>query len=286
MLSARLGLVALSMISATHVALAQSSAPDDIAPIGSPADWIGANDYPTDALRFEMEGTTAYQLTLDATGKPAHCEVVTSSGFDALDTATCERLMAKAEFTPARDRKGKAIEGAFSGRVNWIIPRGEKAPVAEHFASIVLSIDQSGKVTSCKIVIRVPVNAASFDQECEAILSLPPSVGLEFRGNTQSPSATVEVRMANVFTPELRTQVLAPMQGYEQRGLSVHRFTVTDGGKLGTCNYIEHRGSIYVASNFCRDARDAYFDPPFTAFDKDGVANGYRIMSVLLKSDE
>lgn len=284
MLTARLALLALSMTFAMPVA-ARPAAPTAAVPIGSPGDWLNPNDYPATALRYDMQGTTAFRLSVDAAGKPTRCEIATSSGFDVLDTATCDRLMTKAQFTPSRDHKGNAIAGTYSNRVRWVVPKGEQAPMTESFGSMVLSIDPTGKVTTCEMTIHVPATNVPTGKECESVpQSFPPSVAQEFRGNIQSPTATVEILVADAFTPELRARVLAPRPGYEQRGLSIHRFTVVDGGKLGSCAYSEQRGSSDVAMNFCLEAREEHFDPPFSAFDKDGVANGWHIMRVLAKT--
>jgi hypothetical protein len=103
-------------------------------------------------------------------------------------------------------------------------------------------------------------------------------------GSHDGPSADVEVHLANFFTPALRARVLSPMPGYEQRGLNVYRFTVASDRKIGQCRYEEQRGRNLLATYFCLAATREIFDPPFSAFDKDGVARGWHIMRVLLKT--
>lgn len=290
MKAARLLLLALSMLAGAHSAFAKARAPVPVAakPLGSPGDWIGSGDYPATALRLDMTGATVFRLAVDATGKPRRCDIVESSGFDVLDTATCQRLMANARFTPSRDRAGRPTEGTYSNRVRWVMPLGGRLPVSERFASMLLSIDQTGNVTSCRFVVHIPAEAAASDENpCKQTLRFPqPALGLEFRGNFQGSSAEVEIQMADVFTPALRARLLSPMPGYEQRGLNIHHFTVTNDGKLGQCNYEEQRGSDLFAMNFCLEARDENFDPPFSAFDKDGIASGWHIMRVLLKTGQ
>lgn len=282
---AGLSLLAWSMLTCTHPAFAKSS-PTTMAatPLGSPGDWVGTGDYPATALRYDMTGVTAFRLAVDSTGMPSRCDIVESSGFDLLDKATCDRVMAKARFSPARDRTGKASDGTYANRVRWVMPLGPRPTVSERFASILLSIDQTGKVTSCRIVLEAPESA---ENPCEQTQrSLPATVGLEFRGSFQGSTADVELRMADFFTPALRARVLAPMPGYEQRSLNIHHFTVTSDGKIGQCSYQEQRGSELLIADFCGDARRGSYDPPFAAFDKDGVANGWHIMRVLLKTSK
>lgn len=283
-------LLALSTLAGAPPALAEApvSAPGAATPVGSPADWIDSDDYPAIALRFDMAGTTAFKLTVDAAGKPSRCDIVESSGFDTLDAATCQRMMANAHFSPARDRTGKPMEGTYSNRVRWIMPTGARLPVIERFASMLVSIDQAGDITSCRIVLHVPAEApTSAENLCKQARDLlPPALGRELRGNFQGPSADIEVQLADVFTPALRARVLSPMPGYEQRSLNIHHFKVTSGRKLGQCRYEEQRGSDLLAMDFCLGAASENFDPPFSAFDKDGVANGWHIMRVLLKTGQ
>ncbi|MDR2856441.1 MAG: energy transducer TonB [Novosphingobium sp.] len=271
-----------------------ASVPVAATPIGSPGDWIGSGDYPAAALRFDMTGVTVFRLGVDTDGKPGRCEIVESSGFDVLDRATCQRLMARARFTPARDRAGGPTEGAYSNRVRWALPDSRRIPDSERFFSMLLSIDQTGKVTSCRIVFHVPAEAAqsaervqAAEYECKRTLNAQSlAAGLEMRGNFQGPSADVEIQMAIVFTPALRARVLSPKPGYEQRALNIHRFTVTRDGKLARCSYAEQRGSDLFAADVCIQASRDIFDPPFSAFDKDGTASGWRISRVLLKTGQ
>lgn len=289
MKAVRLSLLALSMLAGAHSAFAKARAPVLVAaePIGSPGDWIGASDYPSTALRFGMAGVTGFKLTVDVTGKPSRCDIVESSGFDVLDTATCQRLMLNARFSSPSNQAGKPIEGAYSSRVRWVLPDGGNLPVTERFGSMILSIDQTGIITSCRFAVHVPVEVETPpDDPCEQTLySVPPALALEFRGNFQGPSANVEIQLADVFTPALHARLLSPMSGYEQRGLNIHHFTVTNDGKLGQCSYKERRGSDRLAIDFCLEARRESFDPPFSAFDKDGTASGWHIVRVLLKTD-
>lgn len=286
MKAARLSL-ALLMLAVTQAAFAEPPpAPEAPLPRGSPGNWIGSGDYPATALRFNMEGTTVFKLTVDAAGKPQRCEVVESSGFDILDTTTCQRLMANAKFSPSRDRAGKPIEGAFSSRVRWVMPQAPKLPVSERFASMALAVDPSGNITACQMVVHVPTEAAApNDSACKQVQqSRWFGWFREFSSSFQGAPADVEIEMAAAFSPALRARILSPKPGYEQRGLSIHRFTVTSEGKLGQCTYEELRGSDLLATNFCLEASREAFDPPFSAFDKDGVATGWQITRVLVKT--
>lgn len=281
-------LLPLFMLACAHTAYAKTTKEGPIGPlpVGSPGNWIGSDDYPVVALRFNMSGVTAFKLVVDPVGKPSRCDIIESSGFDVLDSATCERLMANAQFTPLHNREGKPIEGTYFSRVKWVVPDGAAPAIPESFGSMLLSIDQTGKVTSCRIVVHIPITkVASTEKPCGAGMQQPPpALAMEFRGNYQGASAEVEIQQADVFTPALRSRLLSPMPGYEQRALNVYRFTTTKDGKVGQCSYVEQRGSPGLAKDYCMEVRGRNFDPPFSAFDKDGVAIGWHIARVLLKT--
>jgi TonB family protein len=280
----KMKLLALAMLAWAGSALAK--APTGVVPLGSPATWVSTDDYPPVALRFNMTGTTAFKLVVDPTGKPTRCDIRISSGFDVLDAATCATVMARARFSAAHNAKGQPIEGAFLSSVRWMVPSDPPPPTSENFGTASLTIDQTGKITSCHYVFHFPVEVAATEPSyCDyGLAALPPALGLELRDGFQGPSATVAIEIADVFTPALRERVLAVMPGYEKRALYIHNFTVTSDSKLGTCRFAEQRGTTIMAQDFCSQARQQSFDPPFVAIDKDGVANGSHILRILLKT--
>lgn len=144
----RLSLVVWSVLACAHTALAKTpeSPPSEATPVGSPGDRIAWDDYPAVALRFSMAGNTAFRLTGDTSGRPSRCDIVESSGFDALDRVTCERLMANAKFSPLHNRAGRGVERTSSSRVRWVLPNGENPTVSERYFSTKLSVDLAGNV--------------------------------------------------------------------------------------------------------------------------------------------
>ncbi len=284
---AKVSLLAWPLLAFSFVSFAKPVAQSSVEamPLNSPGDWIGTGDYPATALRYKLTGTTAFRLTIDATGKPKRCDIVESSGYDILDNTTCRRLMSYARFLPALDRAGTAVEGTFTSGVRWALPESLETPVSETSTSMVISADPAGKITSCKLVLDGSTLATDLSATpCKSVMQSPPAMGLELRGNYQGESAEIEYQQATVFTDALRDRVLAPKSGYEQRGLNVYRFTVITGGKIGQCEYKEQRGSEYLAHDFCAEAREQTFDPPFSSFNENGVATGWHIVRVLLKN--
>ena len=80
------------------------------------------DDYPAEAIRHEEQGTVAYRLQINRRGRVAECSIVSSSGSDTLDDATCRIIEDRARFEPARDTAGKRIGDEYSGRIRWVLP--------------------------------------------------------------------------------------------------------------------------------------------------------------------
>lgn len=282
------GLLLIATPPAAAAPDATDVAPMVAKPLESPASWIDPGDYPALARRFQMGGTTGFSLSVDTTGAPTGCAITQSSGFDVLDAATCDRLMANARFAPPRDRNGKPVAGVYANRVRWMLPDRAQTPMSERYASILLKFDRAGKILSCRAEFHFPASVALpfGDDICAGAVNSPLSLalGAELGGAFVGPSAEVEIRMADAFTPALRAQVLAPAPGYAQLALDIHQFTVDRDGEPGDCSYAEQRGSGRLVQDFCGTVRGARFDPPFAAFDANGVAHGWHIVRVLRKT--
>jgi TonB family protein len=95
----------------------------DPVPKGGTDDWISLDDYPRDALRSNREGTTGFNLVVGKDGRAQQCTISKSSGHPDLDTATCKAMMRRARFEPAQDAGRNPVEGKFSSRVSWKVPK-------------------------------------------------------------------------------------------------------------------------------------------------------------------
>lgn len=125
-------------------------------------------DYPLAALRYAQQGTVAFAVAIDPTGRVTACSVTQGSGSISLDRATCSIIQRRARFTPARDAVGRAVEDRFAGRVRWVLPAEPPIPFADHKLALVFTIDASGAVARCRV-------EASFarpdnDQRCSSML--------------------------------------------------------------------------------------------------------------------
>lgn len=91
-------------------------------PIGNPANWATTSDYPIKALSAESGGTVRFMAIVGIDGKPTQCKIALSSGVPELDTVTCQLVMRRAQFRPAKNEKGEPVTGYYINRVRWIIP--------------------------------------------------------------------------------------------------------------------------------------------------------------------
>ena len=138
----------LTSLSASLLVLALTAA--------SPPTWgkrwaISVDDYPPAARRANLIGMTRYELAVDAAGVPTNCTIIKSSGHQILDDRTCELVMKRARFNPARDDAGNAVAGTFRHQVWWqLAPVQTFEPAFAGFA-VTVAFDSAGVVTSCAV---------------------------------------------------------------------------------------------------------------------------------------
>jgi protein TonB len=83
---------------------------------------FSTDDYPVEAIRRNEQGTVGYQLSINRLGWVSGCRIVSSSGSEALDRATCNIIRDRARFEPARDANGRRATGQYSGKIRWELP--------------------------------------------------------------------------------------------------------------------------------------------------------------------
>jgi TonB family protein len=89
---------------------------------GNPGVWFDSNAYPLEAIRRSQQGRVVAKLSIDPSGSPTACAILTSSRSESLDGTTCSILMKRATFKPARDRNGVATVGDYTVPVRWVLP--------------------------------------------------------------------------------------------------------------------------------------------------------------------
>lgn len=88
------------------------------------ASYVSDQDYPSEAIRREEQGTTRFRLAVGADGRVQECRITASSGSAALDGATCRLMKSRARFTPAHDSSGNAVADIVTNAITWRLPSG------------------------------------------------------------------------------------------------------------------------------------------------------------------
>nr|WP_298924806.1 energy transducer TonB [uncultured Erythrobacter sp.] len=76
-------------------------------------------NYPSRALREEVEGTVGVRVTVTPNGRATNCSVTGSSGSSILDQAACRGMERYARFNPALDDAGNPTSGSYSTRITY-----------------------------------------------------------------------------------------------------------------------------------------------------------------------
>lgn len=76
-------------------------------------------NYPSRALREEVEGTVGVRVTVTSEGRATNCQVTSSSGSSILDQAACQGMERYARFDPALDAAGNPTSGSYSTRITY-----------------------------------------------------------------------------------------------------------------------------------------------------------------------
>lgn len=79
------------------------------------------DNYPSAALRKEIEGTVGVRVTIGPDGRVSACSVSSGSGSGDLDSAACDGMTRYARFEPALDAGGSPTTGSFSTRIVYKI---------------------------------------------------------------------------------------------------------------------------------------------------------------------
>ena len=88
---------------------------------------LSEKSYPKGPLKRKVDGVVGVTVRVDAQGKFQGCEIWQSSRDAELDDGTCVALRnAQPYFRPAYDREGRAVVGAYSRKVNWVLPHSPR----------------------------------------------------------------------------------------------------------------------------------------------------------------
>lgn len=83
---------------------------------------LQTRDYPSAALRANIQGRVAVRITVTPEGRAADCRVVGSSGNAPLDTRTCEAIRSRARFSIPLDAAGQPTSATIVTLITWSLP--------------------------------------------------------------------------------------------------------------------------------------------------------------------
>jgi protein TonB len=86
-------------------------------PKGNPGRWFTIDDLSPEHPLLKARLDVEYRIEIDETGKPTSCTLTQSTGDPLRDEHICTTLRSRAEFNPATDEYGKAVEGQYSSRL-------------------------------------------------------------------------------------------------------------------------------------------------------------------------
>jgi TonB family protein len=129
-------LIGLIFVSVTGPAIAQRPMPDPaiVTAPAEPSAIIERNKlviqkfYPRSSLRRGEEGDVYFRINVNRDGRLDGCQIIKSSGYEALDTATCDMLLKGATATPLIAADGWRTAGIRDGIVPWVLPDGARRP--------------------------------------------------------------------------------------------------------------------------------------------------------------
>ena len=75
--------------------------------------YVRAGDY------FGVQGRVFFELVVSPQGRVTACRVERSSGSAALDDKTCQIMLRRARFSPARDAQGAPVEDRATASIGW-----------------------------------------------------------------------------------------------------------------------------------------------------------------------
>jgi TonB family protein len=179
----------VNVVSNPPTAVTDKPAPATATPIGSPASWFTANDYPPDAIRAGQQGRVVVRVSIDSTGAVTDCTITVSSSSASLDAATCRLVRLRAHFLPAHDGTGRTIASIYPFATRWVLPTQMVGPTAWY--RTVYRIDPSGKLLSCTGTSG-PVAAGEYTKLCSFAKDLSVDMLMNARG-PDSGSSVVDV---------------------------------------------------------------------------------------------
>jgi len=276
------------------LALAAALAPENGAGRGHPpaqraqgnlAPLFSDQDYPAEAIRRGEQGVTAFTLDVDEAGRVSACRVTGSSGSAMLDEATCRIARERAQFQPARDRRGRAVPDQISSRMRWVLPKADsdmraRANLASYISDadypaaairageqgtvgFVLDISPEGLVSDCRVLSSS--GSASLDEATCRIMRARPRFTPARDSEGHPIGDQLKARIRWVLPPAEPVDLTAfvssadypaeAIRRREQGRIEVYLHLSPDGSVTG-CEVTRANGNTLLAARTCELIRD------------------------------
>lgn len=134
-------------------------------PLGNPAEWVTPDDYPLEALRDGVEGTTGFKVSYDRAGAVTDCVIIASSGSAALDETTCYLMRRRARFQPGSDTNRQPAPGTYASRVRWSVP-ARQLPGAVMY-KVAQDFNAAGEFEKCQVLEAAGIMPEDKDKICQ-----------------------------------------------------------------------------------------------------------------------
>jgi TonB family protein len=240
--------------------LLQTAAAPAVPPQRIPSVLLSDNDYPEAAMLLGQEGPVEAQLTVGTDGRPTACTIISSSGFPALDTATCTAFKTRARFAPARDALGRPTIGTWAQKVRWSI-EGNELPIAPWTIRLLVALDKKGNPTNCAIqaggALRKRDEFVIDCAELSGAFTVPPDLARRYTGHQ------AVLVFDQQFVPQAVDTINTPtdLTRFPLVSREVMRFDIDAGGRVGTCRATKTEGDYKPPIGGCDAMRARRFKP-------------------------
>jgi protein TonB len=83
--------------------------------------YVEGGDYPPGAFRRNEQGRVGFELRISPAGRATDCAITRSSGSTELDRRTCQIMLQRARFRPARDGRGNPVSDVIAATIGWVL---------------------------------------------------------------------------------------------------------------------------------------------------------------------
>lgn len=200
------------------------------------------------------------KYTVGPDGRVSDCTVEESSGYPALDTATCKLISGRARFTPARDNDGRPTTDTGEVSVRWMLEDNE-LPVAPWTIRLMAGLDKKGRLTNCAIqsggAIRNVQPMMIYCSELSGAFSVRPDLAARFAGRE-----TVLI-FDQQFVPEVVNSIDAPrdLVKYPLVSKDVLRLGIDEQGRVVRCTQSSAEGDYKPPLDPCTAMKSRRFAP-------------------------